>query len=117
MEGKGKKGKGMRRAREGKERDQGEGFAGPMSNCFRRACVFCDESCVITADWTAEVSACARDNGGCQQRCVDHNGTATCQCFDGYALARDQIHCQGHPLLLFLLLVCHTIRVARLRSG
>ena len=61
MEGKGKKGKGMRRAREGKERDQGEGLAGPMSNCFRRACVFCDESCVITADLdSGSVGMCAR---------------------------------------------------------
>ena len=52
--------------------------------------------CVVCV-WTA-LSACHDDNGRCQHQCVDRNGTAICQCNDGYTLAYDQTSCQGDRL-------------------
>jgi len=43
----------------------------------------------------ADTNPCMRENGGCDQRCINHNGKPFCQCAVGYQLAHDQRSCEG----------------------
>ena len=38
---------------------------------------------------------CLESNGGCQHVCHDTEGSFTCSCNDGYALAEDELACDS----------------------
>ena len=43
-----------------------------------------------------ELDPCVNDNGGCDQRCVNHGGRAVCQCYAGWSLTTDGRTCEGN---------------------
>ena len=42
---------------------------------------------------------CETDNGGCDHKCVNKNGTFECKCNDGYKLEDDKKTCSGNILI------------------
>ena len=43
----------------------------------------------------AEIDVCKINRGGCEQRCVNRGGQATCYCHTGFKLADDGRNCHG----------------------
>ena len=42
-----------------------------------------------------DIDECELLNGGCEQKCLNADGTFLCQCYDGYNLNQDGLHCDG----------------------
>ena len=46
-----------------------------------------------------DVDEClTRDRGGCEQNCVNLQGSYECSCMQGYILSSDDVSCNGEPL-------------------
>ena len=43
----------------------------------------------------ADTNECNKDNGGCEQECVNTVASFMCACGNGYVLASDGKHCNG----------------------
>ena len=43
----------------------------------------------------ADVNECQTSNGGCNQTCTNTDGSFECACKTGYALAEDNLGCNG----------------------
>lgn len=43
----------------------------------------------------SDVNECAVENGGCQNICVNSEGSYRCECSQGYALQSDGMNCEG----------------------
>ncbi len=42
-----------------------------------------------------DIDECITDNGGCNQTCINNNGSYTCLCHQGYEINDDVKSCQG----------------------
>ena len=42
-----------------------------------------------------DINECSVGNGGCQQACVNTNGSYYCDCQSGYSLNADNATCSG----------------------
>ena len=45
----------------------------------------------------SDIDECADDNGGCDDTCINTNGSYSCQCSDGLRLLPDKKSCGGEP--------------------
>lgn len=58
----------------------------------------------LKSDTCFDINECATDNGGCAQRCDNSDGSFSCRCDPGFALATDKTTCApfnwGEPKLL-----------------
>ena len=43
----------------------------------------------------ADNDECTTDNGGCEQNCLNNNGSYSCTCSIGYGLDSNQKNCSG----------------------
>lgn len=63
---------------------------------------------------SADKDECAKDNGGCQQECVNTFGSYLCRCGNGYRLHENGHDCKEGELELLgwhrLLWVCERVR-------
>lgn len=50
----------------------------------------------------ADVNECAVENGGCAQVCTNTEGSFQCSCIAGYALAADNLNCNGMYRISFV---------------
>ena len=48
-------------------------------------------SCLSLAD----IDECQTNNGGCQHRCINTNGSHQCACNKGHFLNADKVKCEG----------------------
>ena len=48
---------------------------------------------LISSKICEDINECDRDNGGCQHKCVNTDGSYRCRCDKGYTLDIDQHHC------------------------
>ena len=44
---------------------------------------------------SADIDECTTDNGGCEQSCLNNNGSYSCTCSNGYGLVSNQKNCSG----------------------
>lgn len=66
----------------------------------------------------ADKDECAKDNGGCQQECVNTFGSYLCRCRNGYRLHENGHDCkEGEQELWYGYCVCGCIRFPRCVSG
>ena len=59
---------------------------------------------------TSDIDECAVDNGGCDETCINTNGSYSCQCNSGLKLLSDKKSCgceQKGLLITFSLLVVY----------
>ena len=42
-----------------------------------------------------DTDECALNNGGCQHKCINTDGSYYCSCDTGYDLQQDKLSCQG----------------------
>ncbi len=42
-----------------------------------------------------DVNECQMNNGGCDQICINTNGSTLCSCEAGYSLGADNLSCEG----------------------
>ena len=42
-----------------------------------------------------DINECALNNGGCQHKCINTDGSYYCSCDTGYDLQQDKLSCQG----------------------
>ena len=54
---------------------------------------FCDLHCPLISD----INECELDNGGCDQTCMNINGSFECSCSSGYTL-RNNAQCIGKSI-------------------
>ena len=50
---------------------------------------------LMTAYAYVDINECSTNNGGCQQRCINTDGTHHCDCNSGYRLLSDGRTCEG----------------------
>ena len=50
----------------------------------------------------SEIDECSKNNGGCDQRCINEPGTYSCKCEMGYKLEDDNHSCAGSILLVHI---------------
>ena len=53
----------------------------------------------------SDINECEDSNGGCEQLCVNFDGTFTCDCENGYALDEDGVSCIGNFSFLGVVLL------------
>ena len=50
---------------------------------------------------STDINECQNLNGGCEQECVDSEGSYSCQCYMGYTnMEGNRFHCEGKLYLL-----------------
>ena len=42
-----------------------------------------------------DIDECAASNGGCEQSCINTNGSKYCSCQSGYTLTENELNCTG----------------------
>ena len=54
-----------------------------------------DTSCstIWSVSLLADINECDTDNGGCEQGCVNQDGSFHCNCSDGYILSNNKLNC------------------------
>ena len=50
----------------------------------------------------SDVDECQTNDGGCNQTCYNTAGSFECSCGPGYALAADNLDCDGKNYFLFI---------------
>lgn len=46
-----------------------------------------------------DINECLADNGGCEQNCMDIDGSFECACNSGYRLAMNNRSCNGKDIM------------------
>ena len=57
--------------------------------------------CVIIIILIIDINECLNENGGCEQRCTNQNGSFKCSCNDGYVLENKKF-CSSIVFAIFL---------------
>ena len=51
----------------------------------------------FTFNFLLDIDECADDNGGCDDTCINTNGSYSCQCSDGLRVLPDKKSCEREP--------------------
>ena len=68
------------------------------------------ETFILLYCFISDIDECAVDNGGCDESCINTNGSYSCQCNSELQLLSDKKSCGCEPekIKMFITFSCHT---------